>query len=391
MRIDHASVYFLHVTRVVRSLVLLLGGLAGLACLPPPSSAPSLVPEPGSEDSSEPDPRQPDALHRAIEIAGLPASPSDWPEPVPTIWPDGALSIRALRLDTKVLLAAAEAGEIVRVSAFVQGDEPRNAEAQRTWLVDRTLDLDRLDQGIAVEPPLAHNRPGSRVEVVGRLEQRDRRLVLSLIAWTELGSAAWNQAEGAPSREQWPPETQPSALLRRAVDERPLDLADDLEGALDRISSAALADDGALAERHARRAIELDPTSVEAWSTLIALYHGYAHYDHQLAAMEAARARGLSELDGLWLDYGSLDVELGEFGHALPLLERAIAITPESLAANFYLATAHWLLGDREAARPGYAKVVELDRGPHEAVEQRMIATAKTRLAELGGPQRPRQ
>jgi tetratricopeptide (TPR) repeat protein len=78
-------------------------------------------------------------------------------------------------------------------------------------------------------------------------------------------------------------------------------------------------------------------------------------------------------------------VTIGEFGHAIPLLEQAVALAPDSLQAHFYLATAHWLLGEREAAEPGYAKVVELAGPEHLAIEFLMIDTAGNRLAELRG------
>lgn len=372
--------YFLGVLRVPSrvAFVLMIGVLACEAA--PPRTAGSIEPSEPSEPSEQP-------LPQTIEIAGLLPSPERWPAPVPTIWADGALSIRALRLDPNALLASAEAGEVVRLRAFVQGNEPREGDPLRTWLVDRAIDLDRLDQGMPVEPALPAMRSGARIQLVARLERRELTgiaepmLVVAPLAWLDEDSEAW-QPIASTVLEPRPPEAKPSPLLRRATDERPLALADDLDHALQALASAALADDGALAERHARRALELDANNVEVWSTLIALYHGYGHHDHHLAALQAASARGLVELDPLWLAYGSLDVELGEFAHAIALLDQALARAPESLAANFYLATAHWLLGDHAAAEPGYAKVVELG-AVHEATEPRMLATAQSRLAEL--------
>lgn len=369
--------YFLGVLRVPSrvAFMLMIGVLACEAA--PPRTAGSIQP---SEPIEQP-------LPQTIEIAGLLPSPERWPDPVPTIWADGALSIRALRLDPNALLASAEAGEVVRLRAIVQGNEPREGDPLRTWLVDRAIDLGRLDQGMPVEPALPAMRSGARIQLVARLERRELTgiaepmLVVAPLAWLDEDSEAWQPIAGT-VLEPRPPEAKPSPLLRRATDERPLALADDLDHALQALASAALADDGALAERHARRALELDANNVEVWSTLIALYHGYGHHDHHLAALQAASARGLVELDPLWLAYGSLDVELGEFAHAIALLDQALARAPESLAANFYLATAHWLLGDHAAAEPGYAKVVELG-AVHEATEPRMLATAQSRLAEL--------
>jgi hypothetical protein len=267
------SVYFLGVLQVPSrvALVLMIGVVA---CEPPPARGP------GSSEPLADEPRSP----LRAELAGLLAAPERWPAPVPTIADDGALSIRALRLDANPLLASAEAGEVVRLRVFVQGNEPREGDPLRTWLVDRAIDLDRLDQGIPVEPPLPALRSGARIQLVARLERRaltgiaDPMLVLTPIAWADEGSDAWQSIEGAPvAVGSWPHETAPTPLLQRANDP-PQILADDLEHALEAIAGAALADDGALAERHARRALELDPDNVEVWSTLIAIYHGYGHH-----------------------------------------------------------------------------------------------------------------
>jgi hypothetical protein len=383
--IDHWSVYFLAMLHVT-SRVALMTMMTALACEPPPAHTAVPVEPVESPTRAEPGsypthtPARP--LPPAIEIAGLPAAPATWPDPIPTLWDDGALSIRALRLEPGPLVVGADAGEVVRVWVYVQGHEhgEGGGEPLRTWVVDRTIDLERLDQGIALEPALAMARPGARIQVIGQLLRTD---VLRPIAWAELGTETWQTPDGSVAPGPWPPETEPGPLLRRGVDDRPLTLADNLDDALDRLDSAALADDGALAERHARQALALAPDNLEVWSTLIAIYHGYGHHEHHLAAMRAARTQAASELDGLWLDYGSLDVTIGEFGHAIPLLEQALALAPESLPAHFHLATAHWLLGQRDAAEPSYLKVVELAGPMHPAIEFMMIDTAKTRLAEL--------
>ncbi len=389
-------VYFAGVIRVP-----CLGLLALLACQPPPArapeqpeSSPDAETSPELSESTRPGREFVERLPPAISIAGLPDPPTSWPEPVPTVRADGALSIRALRLDPDPLLAAASAGEVVRLNVFVQAHEARADQPIRTWCVDRELDLGRVDQGIPVEPALPTAQPGARITLVARLEQRQPpskpELVLVPIAWAdadaETETETWQAADGsivAPG--SWPAETEPSAFLRRASEASPPTLADDLEQAIERLDRAALADDGALAERHARRALELDPDNVEVWSTLIALYHGYGQHAHHLAALQASRALGLAQLDGLWLDYGSIDVALGEFVHARALLDQAVALAPDSLVANFYLATAHWLLGEHELARPGYTKVLELagSKSGREPIELMMIDTAETRLAEL--------
>ncbi|MFV8754406.1 hypothetical protein ACNOYE_27990 [Nannocystaceae bacterium ST9] len=363
--------------------VIVLAGVARGCVQAPPALDPSEPSEPSPSERPSND---------AGPLAGLLDPPTDWPDPIPTIAADGALSIRAIQLDPEPLLANSAEGEALRVRALVQAHEPLVGEPERTWCVDRTIDLQRLDQGVAIEPALRAARPGQRIELIATLERgaRTQALILRPIAWTDDEGASWQTAEGAPVEpESWPKIGEPGPLLRRAADDRPLGVADDRKQALDFLARAALADEGALAERHARRALELAPDDVEVWSTLIAIYHGYGQHEHHLAALRAARARGLGELDGLWLDYGGLDVTIGEYRHAIPLLEQALALAPESLPAHFYLATARWLLGELEAARPDYAKVVELAGARHqvEPIETLMIETARTRLAELDGPQ----
>jgi hypothetical protein len=385
-KLDHATegVWSGVLANPIRTAAILIGLLA---CQPPASSGVPANPEPSLQVDGEAGPSE---LPPAVAIEGLPDPPVSWPEPVPTITSDGALSIRALRLDPEPLLAGAAAGQVVRVRVLVQGQEPEEGEPIRTWCVDRTIDLSRLDQGMPIEPPLRASEPGRRIELIATLERRalaegeQPTLVLHPLAWTDEAKASWQTAEGAPVEPgSWPAQTEPSPLLRRAMEDRPLALGRDLAEALDFLARAALADDGALAERHARRALELAPADVEAWSTLIAIYHGYGQHEHHLAAMRAAAARIPGELDELWLDYGSIDVTIGEFRHAIPLLEQAIVLAPASLPAHFYLATAHWLLDERSEARPGYEKVVELAGPVHTAIEFLMIDTARNRLAEL--------
>lgn len=362
---------------IVAVIVAIVTGLTS-ACQPPPPG-PS-TPEPTTvAPSSSP-------------LAELAPATQPWPRPVPTVYEDGALSIRGLQLDPEPLLAGAAAGEVVRMRLLVQGPEPATGAPRRTWCVDRALDLERLDLGVPVEPPLLGSESSEPIVLVARLERRplddegEPTLVLATIAWSTDAGATWRDAAGTALLEpSWPRETSPSPLLVRAAQPVPHEQPASLARARELLELAALADEGELAEGYARRAIELAPDDVELWSTLIAIEHGYGQHEAHLAALAAARARGLTELDGLWLDYGRLDVTIGEPRHALALLERAIELEPESLAAHFYHATAHWLLGDHEAARPGYRRVVELAEARHgaSALEFRMIETAHARLAQL--------
>lgn len=352
---------------------MLLCSLLLAACRPPPAGEPPSSVEPAS----------------ASGLADAPARGTrPWPAPVPTLYPDGALSLRALQLDPEPLLAGARAGEHVRVRAIVQGDEPLEGEPLRTWCVDRAIDLQRLDLGLAIEPPLAVE-PHTPIVVIATLEPRDAGgLLLRALAWSRDEGATWLTPRGEPSGRPSGVESPPSPLLVRAAEPVPREPPSEPTRARALLEHAALADEGQLAEHYAHLALALAPDDVELWSTLAAIEHGYGQHEAHLAVLEAAAARGRTELDPLWFDYGMLDVTIGEHAAAVPLLERAVELEPTRLVAHFYLATAHWLLGEREAARPGYARVLEL-AGPHHTVtELRMIETAHARLAELGAAQR---
>lgn len=348
---------------------MLLCSLLLAACRPPPAGEPPAADEP---------PATPEA-QLAPPLRGTRA----WPAAVPTIYPDGALSLRALQLDPEPLLAGARAGELVRVRAIVQGPEPLEGEPLRTWCVDRAIDLQRLDLGLAVEPPL-RIEPHTPIVLLAALERRSDEgramLLLRARAWSTDEGASWHTPSGEASSRPRETESAASPLLVRAAEVVPREHPDELARIRELLQRAALADEGELAEHYAHLALALAPDDVELWSTLAAIEHGYGQHEAHLAVLEAASRRELVELDGLWFEYGMLDVTIGEHEAAIPLLERAVALEPQRLAAHFYLATAHWLLGHHDASRSGYTRVLEL-AGPLATVtELRMIDTANARI-----------
>jgi len=67
------------------------------------------------------------------------------------------------------------------------------------------------------------------------------------------------------------------------------------------------------------------------------------------------------------LDRGVAYIKHEKFAEAIPLLEKALTVDPQSAMATFYLATAHEMTGKKDLAIDGYKKALALDESLVEA------------------------
>jgi hypothetical protein len=346
--------------------------------------------EPNDKAEPKPEPQLQLPSADSLEAYGVPAPPSEWPTPVPTLYADKAVSLRGLSFTmndygnqtivVRAIVRSIPAEKLCHATGC--GNELR--------LVDRMIDEPHTEFPALLSSG-ALPEVGSRVLLLAKLLADDHFLpTLEVIAVapdpdpiTQDREPSWQPVPGAPT--PLPEPREPPALLIEGSGALPLELASNADEAMELVQVAALADHGQLAELHARRAVSLAPTNPEAWSLLAAIYGGYAHFEHQLAVLAAGSKQCPEALD-LWFQWGQRAVEAGKFSDAIAPLEHVLDKQPDSLAASFYLGTALWLDGKREQARPHYERVIAIhERTPvHLANEFEMIMTAENRLAELG-------
>jgi tetratricopeptide (TPR) repeat protein len=150
------------------------------------------------------------------------------------------------------------------------------------------------------------------------------------------------------------------AKLRRAIELKP-DLAE-----VHRNLSNALCDKGRFDEAIAgfRRAIALKPDFAEAYNDLAWLLATSPdpEFVDPTAAIELAKnAVKLSPGAGAyWNTLGTAQYRTGLWDEAIAALQKSMDLTAGGIGFDwFFLAMAHWQLGDKEAARTWHDKAVE--------------------------------
>jgi len=131
------------------------------------------------------------------------------------------------------------------------------------------------------------------------------------------------------------------------------------------------------ADRELWAAIDLGVGDPPAALTQVAReYRLMGHADRAGAVLAEASKRYPGDAR-IWLDLGTLAGERGDLALARQCLERAVSLAPADSLAHRNLAMACLGLGDRTAARRGFAEALRLD--PNDAEVRRQ-------LEQLGGP-----
>lgn len=124
-----------------------------------------------------------------------------------------------------------------------------------------------------------------------------------------------------------------------------------------------------------KKVLQLDPSNVKAFDNLGLCYQALERTDEAAAAYKRAMELEPSEParnSGPYLDYGSLLVENNNMSGALPLLDKALEISPDDFRVHRELGKAYMHLNDFEKARAELQKAIEL--APRNAPLHFMLA-----------------
>lgn len=129
------------------------------------------------------------------------------------------------------------------------------------------------------------------------------------------------------------------------------------------------------AEQYYRRALELNPAEIAAARNLGVTLIRLNRPQEAVRAFEQSLEHNDRQPD-IYQILGDLFSAARDFGQALPLYERVLAIQPGDSLALFRVAECYLAMGHADAARLGFARVLERD--PH-------FEPARERLARLSG------
>jgi thioredoxin-like negative regulator of GroEL len=134
------------------------------------------------------------------------------------------------------------------------------------------------------------------------------------------------------------------------------------------------------AERAFRHALELTPRSHEAAVFLAGLLLERDEADEALQVLDRAVLGGASPEE--WILRAEALRQLGELPEATAVLERAVATLPRLVRAHFLLGEIHDEMGDMEAARQAYRRVVDRAAGFPAATSWAELAQGRLALME---------
>jgi tetratricopeptide (TPR) repeat protein len=108
-------------------------------------------------------------------------------------------------------------------------------------------------------------------------------------------------------------------------------------------------------------------------------------YDPARAAELAGKAVEMEPGNGsYWHTLGKARYRLGEWQAAIDAQEKAFELLGSQHAwGMFYLAMAHWQLGDKEQARTWYERALELKTGPWGNAELHRLEIEAAKLLDI--------
>ncbi len=108
--------------------------------------------------------------------------------------------------------------------------------------------------------------------------------------------------------------------------------------------------DLANAAQYAERAVEVQPSDVNAWQLLATIDVKLAHWEKAQTAFERILAMESADVDAL-LGMGQCEVELKNYENGITTLESVLRLDPTRLLAHFYLSRAYAGLGKTAEAQ----------------------------------------
>ncbi len=139
--------------------------------------------------------------------------------------------------------------------------------------------------------------------------------------------------------------------------------------------------DDAAAEAAYRKAIEVEPNGVDAYSALSSLYNRQKKFDE--AAKLSAKANELREASGGGsaadiLNQGIIHWNAGEYPEAKVQFARAVALDPTLAAAHYRLGMANVNLGQLPEAVKAFEEYLKLaPEGEHAAITRELLKSIK--------------